>query len=131
VKLPDASGVDLIKPAAPPRSPDGEIILNHGVRDVDTAISALRAGAFAFVLNRSGRGADLDGRAGSAKVTLKREREELERRYRALVEAADVLIVALDQEGKIRAHEPRTAALAAVTASGGSGAVCRALRGPG
>ena len=35
------------------------------------------------------------------KVQLKREREELERRYRALVELTDVLVVALDDDGRI------------------------------
>src|SRR6185503_2500616 len=88
VKLPDTSGVDLIRPLRA-ASPDGELI--------STVEQAL------------------------AKVALKREREELERRYRALVEAADVLIVALDQEGRVALMNPRTAAVAAVPPSAATG----------
>jgi PAS domain S-box-containing protein len=121
VKLPDASGVDLIRPLRA-ASPDGEIILITGFATVDTAISALRAGAFAFVL-KSFRPEELISTVEQAlaKVELKREREELERRYRALVEAADVLIVALDQEGKVALMNPRVAALAAIPATAATG----------
>src|SRR5258706_1865173 len=121
VKLPDSSGVDLIRPLRA-ASPDGEIILITGFATVDTAISALRAGAFAFVL-KSFRPEELISTVEQAlaKVALKREREELERRYRALVEAADVLIVALDREGKVVLFNPRVADLAAVSASAAIG----------
>jgi PAS domain S-box-containing protein len=117
VKLPDATGVDLIRPLRA-ASPLGEIILITGFATVDTAISALRAGAFAFVL-KSFRPEELISTVEQAlaKVALKREREELERRYRALVEAADVLIVALDREGKVALFNPRVADLASVSAS--------------
>ena len=110
VKLPDASGVDLIRPLRA-TSQEGEIILNTGVATVDTAIAALRAGAFAFLL-KSFRPEELISTVEQAlaKVALKREREELERRYRALVEAADVLIVALDRDGKVALMNPRVAA---------------------
>ncbi len=121
VKLPDSSGVDLIRPLRA-ASPDGEIILITGFATVDTAISALRAGAFAFVL-KSFRPEELISTVEQAlaKVALKREREELERRYRALVEAADVLIVALDRDGRIALMNPRTAALADVPATSATG----------
>jgi PAS domain S-box-containing protein len=121
VKLPDTSGVDLIRPLRA-ASPDGEIILITGFATVDTAISALRAGAFAFVL-KSFRPEELISTVEQAlaKVALKREREELERRYRALVEAADVLIVALDRDGKVALMNPRVAAVAAVPASAATG----------
>src|SRR3954464_14266659 len=49
VKLPDASGVDLIRPLRA-CSPQGEIVLVTGFATVDTAIAALKAGAFAFIL---------------------------------------------------------------------------------
>ena len=106
VKLPDASGVDLIRPLRA-ASPLGEVILITGFATVDTAISALRAGAFAFIL-KSFRPEELISTVEQAlaKVELKREREELERRYRALVEAADVLIVALDRRGQRRPLQP-------------------------
>jgi PAS domain S-box-containing protein len=121
VKLPDASGVDLIRPLRA-TSQEGEIILITGVATVDTAIAALRAGAFAFLL-KSFRPEELISTVEQAlaKVALKREREELERRYRALVEAADVLIVALDRDGKVALMNPRVAALAEVSASAATG----------
>src|SRR5579859_1004210 len=121
VKLPDTSGVDLIRPLRA-ASPDGEIILITGFATVDTAISALRAGAFAFVL-KSFRPEELISTVEQAlaKVALKREGEQLERRYRALVEAADVLIVALDREGRVVLMNPRVAALAAVPAHAATG----------
>ncbi|HEX9294474.1 MAG TPA: ATP-binding protein [Polyangiaceae bacterium] len=121
VKLPDASGVDLIRPLRA-ASPLGEIILITGFATVDSAISALRAGAFAFVL-KSFRPEELISTVEQAlaKVALKREREELERRYRALVEAADVLILALDHDGKVALINPRVAALAALPAATATG----------
>lgn len=111
VKLPDASGVDLIRPLRA-ASPDGEIILVTGFATVDTAIAALRAGAFAFIL-KSFRPEELISAVAQAieKIQLKRERKEFERRYRAIVEAADVLILGLDEVGKIALFNPRLSAL--------------------
>jgi PAS domain S-box-containing protein len=116
VKLPDASGVDLIRPLRA-ASPDGEIILVTGFATVDTAIAALRAGAFAFIL-KSFRPEELISAVAQAieKIQLKRERQEYERRYRAIVEAADVLIVGLDEAGKVALFNPRLAALTGVSA---------------
>jgi len=116
VKLPDATGVELMRPLRN-ASPLGEIILITGFAAIDTAIAALRAGAFAFVL-KSFRPEEIISTVEQAlaKVALRREHAELERRYRALVEAADVLIVALDPEGKVALFNPRAAALAGVPA---------------
>lgn len=112
VKLPDGSGVDLI-PKLRNLSKLGEIVLITGFATVDTAIAALRVGAFAFLL-KSSRPEEVIStiEQALAKVALKREREELERRYRALVEAADVLIVGLDEAGKIVLFNPKIAAIA-------------------
>lgn len=114
VKLPDSSGVDLIRPLRA-ASPDGEIILVTGFATVDTAIAALRAGAFAFIL-KSFRPEELISAVAQAieKIQLKREREKYERRYRAIVEAADVLVVGLDPAGKVALFNPRLAALTGV-----------------
>ncbi len=114
VKLPDASGVDLIRPLQK-LSPDGEIVLVTGFATVDTALSALRAGAFAFVL-KSFRPEELISTVEQAlaKVSLKRERAEYERRYRALVEAADVLIVGLGADGRVSLFNARLGALTGV-----------------
>jgi PAS domain S-box-containing protein len=121
VKLPDASGVDLIRPLRA-ASPDGEIVLVTGFATVDTAIAALRAGAFAFIL-KSFRPEELISTVEQAleKIALKREREEYERRYRALVDAADVLIVGLDLAGKIGLFNPRLAALTGIDADAAIG----------
>ncbi len=115
VKLPDASGVDLIRPLRA-ASPDGEIILVTGFATVDTAIAALRAGAFAFIL-KSFRPEELISAVAQAveKIQLKRERQEYERRYRTIVEAADVLIVGLDEAGKVALFNPRLAVLTGVS----------------
>src|SRR5580692_13039582 len=114
VKLPDASGVDLIGPLRA-SSPQGEIILVTGFATVDTAIAALRAGAFAFIL-KSFRPEELISTVAQAleKIALKREREEYERRYRALVDAADVLIVGLDAAGGVTLFNARLSAVTGV-----------------
>lgn len=49
IKLPDGSGVDLIRPLQRASS-HGEIILVTGFATVDSAIASLRAGEFAFIL---------------------------------------------------------------------------------
>ena len=114
VKLPDGSGVELMRPLRA-ASPQGEIILVTGFATVDTAIAALRAGAFAFIL-KSFRPEELISTVAHAleKIALKREREEYERRYRALVDAADVLIVGLDAGGSVTLFNARLSAVTGV-----------------
>jgi PAS domain S-box-containing protein len=121
VKLPDVSGVDLIRPLRE-AMPHGEVVLITGFASVDAAIGALRSGAFAFVL-KSFRPEELISTVEQAltKVQLKREREELERRYRALVELTDVLVVALDDEDRVVLMNRKTAALAGVPADAAFG----------
>jgi PAS domain S-box-containing protein len=111
IKLPDASGVELIRPLRA-CSPQGEIILVTGFASVDTAIAALQEGAFAFIL-KSFRPEELISTVAQAleKIALKREREEYERRYRALVDATDVLIVGLDEAFRVTLFNPRLGAL--------------------
>ena len=101
VKLPDASGVDLI-PRLREVSPFGEVVLITGFASMDAAIGALRSNAFAFV-PKSFRPEELLSTIEQAlnKVRLAREREELERRYRALVELTDVLVVGLDADDSV------------------------------
>ncbi len=114
VKLPDGTGVELMRPLRA-ASPQGEIILVTGFATVDTAIAALRAGAFAFIL-KSFRPEELISTVAQAieKIALKREREEYARRYRALVDAADVLIVGLDAEGRVTLFNARLSAVTGV-----------------
>ncbi|AUX40903.1 sensor histidine kinase [Sorangium cellulosum] len=114
VKLPDASGLELIAPLRS-AAPHGEIVLVTGFATVDTAMAALRAGAFAFIL-KSFRPEELISTVAQAieKISLKREREELERRYRAIIDAADVLILGLNAEGRVALFNPRLSVLTGV-----------------
>ncbi len=115
VKLPDVSGVDLISPLRT-SSPFSEVLLLTGFASVDAAIGALRSGAFAFVL-KSFRPEELISIVEQAltKVELKREREELERRYRDLVEVTDVLVVALSGTDEVALMNRKAASLANTT----------------
>lgn len=111
VKLPDVSGVDLIPPLRE-ASPFSEVLLLTGFASVDAAIGALRSGAFAFVL-KSFRPEELISIVEQAlgKVQLKREREELERRYRDLVEVTDVLFTAVDENDNVALMNRKAASL--------------------
>ena len=111
VKLPDASGVDLIQPLRS-ASPFSEVLLLTGFASVDAAIGALRSGAFAFVL-KSFRPEELISLVEQAltKVQLKHEREELERRYRDLVEVTDVLVVAIDGQDQVALMNRKAASM--------------------
>jgi PAS domain S-box-containing protein len=114
VKLPDTSGVDLI-PRLREASPFGEVVLMTGFATMDAAIGALRSGAYAFV-PKSFRPEELISTVEQAlaKVRLAREREEFERRYRALVELTDVLVVGLDAEDNVALLNRKASAYAGV-----------------
>ncbi len=117
VKLPDTSGVDLIAPLKE-ACPFSEVVLITGSASMDAALAALRSGAFAFVL-KSFRPEELISTVEQAvtKVALKREREELERRYRAVVQLTDVLAIALDSENAVVLFNRRAAQLAGTEAA--------------
>ncbi|HXX69758.1 MAG TPA: ATP-binding protein [Polyangiaceae bacterium] len=121
VKLPDTSGVDLIFRLRS-ACPFGEVILITGFATMDAAIGALRSGAFAFV-PKSFRPEELVSTVeqAHAKVRLAREREELERRYRALVDLTDVLVVGLDSEDCIALFNRKAATLVGVEPSAAVG----------
>ena len=121
VKLPDASGIDLIAPLRA-TSPFSEVLLLTGFASVDAAIGALRSGAFAFVL-KSFRPEELISIVEQAltKVELKHEREELERRYRDLVEVTDVLVVALSGSDEITLMNRKAAELVGTTSENAQG----------
>lgn len=121
VKLPDASGVDLIAPLRS-SSPLSEVLLLTGFASVDAAIGALRSGAFAFVL-KSFRPEELISIVEQAltKVELKRERDELERRYRDLVEVTDVLVVALTGNDDVTLMNRKASSLANTTSDAALG----------
>ena len=115
VKLPDGSGVDLIRPLRE-ASPNSEVVLITGFASMEAAIAALRAGAFAMIL-KSFRPDELvtTVRQALTKARLQREREELEQRYRAVVELTDVLVVALDAQGKVVLLNRKAAEVAGVS----------------
>src|SRR5580700_4478206 len=121
VKLPDASGVDLI-PRLRDASPFGEVVLITGFASMDTAIGALRSGAFAFI-PKSFRPEELISTVEQAltKARLARERDELERRYRALVELTDVLVVGLDADDRVALFNPKASTVAGVEGSSALG----------
>lgn len=115
VKLPDISGIDLISPLRAV-APFSEVLLLTGFASVDAAIGALRSGAFAFVL-KSFRPEELISTVEQAltKVELKRERAELERRYRDLVEVTEVLVVALNGADEVALMNRKAASLVNTT----------------
>ncbi len=114
VKLPGASGLDLI---APLRStdPPSEVILLTGNATVESAIRALRLGASGFVL-KSFRPEELVAtvRQSLQTAALRREREKYERRYQALVNAADVFLVGIDAGGQVVFFDPKLAEMLGV-----------------
>lgn len=112
VKLPDGNGVEVLRRLRQ-ICPHAEVVLLTGFATVDSAIAALSAGAFAFLL-KSFRPEEVIATVEQAlaKVTLVREREELERRQRALIETAGVLIVGLDAADRIVLFNPKLEALA-------------------
>jgi PAS domain S-box-containing protein len=114
VKLPDTSGVDLI-PRLRQACPFGEVVLITGFATMDAAIGALRSGAYAFV-PKSFRPEELVSTVEQAlaKVRLARESDELERRYRALVELTDVLVVGLDANDRVELFNRKASLFAGV-----------------
>ncbi|MFO0673872.1 MAG: ATP-binding protein [Polyangiaceae bacterium] len=122
VKLPDTSGTDLIVPLR--EAGGGEVVLITGSASVDAALSALKHGAFAFVL-KSFRPEELVSTVKQAvtKVRLKRSREELMRQYRALAELTDVLVVALDEANQVVLFNRKAAEMVDVAAEDARGKV--------
>ena len=125
VKLPDASGVDVLS-RLKEVSPESEVILITGFATIDAALAALRGGAFALLL-KSFRPEELRSVVEQAllKVALRRERDLLERRYRALVEVADVIVLGLDRAGRVALVNPKFTALTGVSHAQATGqALC-------
>ncbi|MCB9624200.1 MAG: response regulator [Sandaracinus sp.] len=108
VGLPGVSGVDLL-PKLRHACPDSETILVTGHGTLESAIAAVRHGAFAYLL----KPVDPEALLGVveralAQVSLRRERaflaralSESETLYRGVVENVDALIVSLDREGRV------------------------------
>lgn len=108
VRLPDGNGTDLVEPL---RAcwPFAEVVLITGNATVDSAIAAVRGGAFAYVLKPFAPAELLDlARRALAQARLATERERLrielersERKNRQIVEAVPALVLALDASGRV------------------------------
>lgn len=109
LRLPgNVDGLSLVPPLKE-CSPLGEIILVTGNASLDTAITAVRHGVFAYVLKPFDP-ADLLalGERALAQVSLRREREALARElatsealYRGVVDSVEALIMGVDRNGRI------------------------------
>lgn len=107
VNLPDSSGHELV-PAMREACPLGEVLLMTGHASIDSAIAAMRVGAFHYVVkpfNVEELVATVDH--ALRQVELRAEREALaqqlaasERRYRDVVDSTGVLVFALDREAR-------------------------------
>lgn len=122
VNLPDSSGTELV-PALRAAAPGGEVVLMTGDASIDSAIAAVRVGAFHYVV-KPFTVTELVSTAQRAlqQVRLRAEREELakelaesERRYRDVVESSGVLVVALDPELRVVIANRRTCIALATT----------------
>jgi len=108
VRLPDGNGTALVEPIRS-RWPHTEVILITGDATVDTAMAAVRGGAFAYVLKPLAPLEMLEiARRALAQTALADEREHLqaelsksELRHRTVVEAVPALVLALDPAGRI------------------------------
>jgi signal transduction histidine kinase len=109
LRLPDADGVDLLA-RVKAKSPNAEVVIITGDATVESAVAAVGAGAFSYVL-KPFRPADLvlTAQQALAGVRLAREGEALrrgleqsERRHREVVEAVPAFVVALNAEGEIQ-----------------------------
>jgi PAS domain S-box-containing protein len=114
VKLPDGSGLELIEPLRA-TSFGSEVVLVTGAATLDSALVALKSGAYAYVL-KSFQPEELLSTLAQArvKVQLTREKAELERRYRDLVELTDVLVVGLDTQLRVVLFNRKAADVAGV-----------------
>lgn len=108
VRLPDGDGTDLVEPLRA-MWPHAEVVLITGDATVDSAIAAVRGGAFAFVLKPFVPTEMLEiARRALAQVELATDSERLrgelersERRHRQVVEAVPALVLALDGSGRV------------------------------
>jgi PAS domain S-box-containing protein len=108
VRLPDADGTSLVEWIRA-GSPHTEVVLITGDATVDSAIKAVRMGAFAYVLKPFSPVELLETARRALQTVghaLERERlqQELERselKHREIIEAVPALVLALDDRGDI------------------------------
>ncbi len=109
VRLPDMLGTALL-PKLRDLQPDAELVVTTGNADVESAVQAVRGGAFAY-LTKPVSVEELLRTAARAleRVELRRRALELqdalarsERRHRGIVESVPAMILAVDRELRIR-----------------------------
>jgi signal transduction histidine kinase len=114
IRLPDGSGIDLI-PSLRVLDPLIEVVLITGDATIESAIAAVRGGAFSYIV-KPFSGPDLLEivKRALGRVAMLRERERLrgelehsERRYRELVDAVPTFVAALDAAGRISVWNER------------------------
>lgn len=108
IRLPDGSGIDLIPSL---RALDAliEVVLITGDASIESAIGAVRGGAFSYIVKPFSAPDLLDiVKRALAQVAGARERERLrlelessEHRYRELVDAVPTFVAAIDANGRI------------------------------
>ncbi|HEV8247472.1 MAG TPA: ATP-binding protein [Polyangiaceae bacterium] len=114
LRLPDGDGLALLRDVRT-SCPFAEVLIITGDASIESAIAAVGAGAFAYVL-KPFRGPDLAYTASRAlvKVELVRERERLQReleesehRHREMVDQIPAFVLAFDGENRIVAWNRR------------------------
>jgi signal transduction histidine kinase len=108
VRLPDVEGTSLVEPIRA-QSPHTEVVLITGDATVDSAVAAVRLGAFAYVLKpfspvellETARRALQTVGHSLERERLQRELERSERQHREVIEAVPALVLALDAAGNI------------------------------
>jgi signal transduction histidine kinase len=124
LRLPDVDGVELLGQLKS-CCPLSEVVIITGDATIESAIAAVGAGAFSYVL-KPFRAPDLvlTAQQALARVNLTREHEALrreleqsERRHREIVEAVPAFVLALDDEGKIQLWNRRLEQLTGMSRS--------------
>ncbi|HEY0707026.1 MAG TPA: response regulator [Polyangia bacterium] len=108
VRLPDANGTSLVEPLRE-SSPHTEVVLITGDATLDSAVAAVRMGAFAYVVKPFAPTELLETARRALQVVanavererLQHELERSERQHREVIEAIPALVLALDDAGNI------------------------------
>lgn len=107
VRLPDTTGTRLL-PDLRRCAPLAEVIISTANADVDSAVEAVQAGAFAY-LNKPARIEELlvTVQRARERVELRRHSHALQRRLTTVVAHVPAVILILDEEHCIRFASPR------------------------
>ncbi|MFO0606682.1 MAG: ATP-binding protein [Polyangiales bacterium] len=114
VNLPDTRGTELL-PALRAASPAGEVVVITGHATLDSAVAAVRGGAFHYVVKpfkvddlvATAEGALRQAAIRNERARLAKMLETSERRYRGVVESTQVLVIGLDGRGVVRLFNRR------------------------